>query len=81
MLGLDIPVLRRNGEIRQLTAEGWEGAIDLPRLSDQFYRSARWLRVFTCRRMALDKRRVIDLITRPASEMRRLLSEGRPLLD
>jgi HD superfamily phosphohydrolase len=80
MLGLDIPVLRRNGEIRQLTAEGWEGAIDLPRLSDQFYRSARWLRVFTCRRMALDRGRVIDLVRKPASEVRRLLSEGRPLL-
>ena len=30
MLGLDIPVLRRNGSVRRLTAEGWEGAINLP---------------------------------------------------
>src|SRR3982751_3345910 len=34
MLGLDIPVLRRNGSVRRLTAEGWEGAINLPTLSE-----------------------------------------------
>jgi hypothetical protein len=81
MLGLDIPVRRRTGEVRQLTAAGWEGAIDLPKISDQFYRSARWLRVFTCRRMSLDRRRVLDLLLSPADEVRRLLSEQRPLLS
>jgi HD superfamily phosphohydrolase len=80
MLGLDIPILRRGGDVRQLTAEGLEGAIDLPKLSDQFYRTARWLRVFTCRRMTLDRRRVLDLVTRPADDVRRRLSEDRPLL-
>jgi HD superfamily phosphohydrolase len=80
MLGLDIPVLRRSGEVRQLTAAGWEGAINLPKLSEEFYRSARWLRVFTCRRMPLDRRRLLDLLTRPAADVRRLLSEDRPLL-
>jgi HD superfamily phosphohydrolase len=80
MLGLDIPVRRRSGDVRQLTAEGWEGAMNLPKLSEQFYRSARWLRVFTCRRMAFDRRRVLDLLMRPAADVRRLLAEGRPLL-
>jgi HD superfamily phosphohydrolase len=81
MLGLDIPVLRRGGEVRRLTAAGWEGAINLPKLSEEFYRSARWLRVFTCRRMTLDRRRVLDLVTRPPDEVRRLVSEGLPLLS
>ena len=81
MLGLDIPVLARRGGVRQLTAAGWEGAMNLPRLSEQFYRSARWLRVFTCRRMTLDRRRIIDLASRPADDVRRLLDEGRPLLS
>jgi HD superfamily phosphohydrolase len=81
MLGLDIPVRRRSGEVRQLTAAGWEGAINLPRLSEEFYRSARWLRIFTCRRMSLDRARVLDLVTRPAGVVRRMLSESRPLLD
>jgi len=30
MLGLDIPVLRRGGDVRRLTAAGWEGAIMTP---------------------------------------------------
>jgi uncharacterized protein len=81
MLGLDIPVLRRNGEVRQLTAAGWEGAINLPKLSEEFYRSARWLRVFTCRRMALDRRQVLAFLARPAVDVRRHLAEGRPLLS
>jgi HD superfamily phosphohydrolase len=80
MLGLDIPVLRRSGEVRQLTAAGWEGAMNLPKLSEEFYRSARWLRVFTCRRTTLDRRRVLDLVMRPAGEVRRLLAGGVSLL-
>jgi HD superfamily phosphohydrolase len=80
MLGLDIPVLRRTGDVRQLTAAGWEGAVNLPKLSEEFYRSARWLRVFTCRRITLDRTRVIDLVSRPAAEVRAMLVDGRPLL-
>ncbi len=80
MLGLDIPVLGRNGEVRQLTAAGWEGAINLPKLSEEFYRSARWLRVFTCRRMTLDRHRVLALVTKSADDVRRLVAAERPLL-
>ena len=54
MLGLDLLVQRRDGEVRRLTATGWEGAINLPKLSEEFYRSARWLRVYTSPRIALD---------------------------
>jgi HD superfamily phosphohydrolase len=53
MLGLDIPVLRRNGSIERLTGEGWPGTINLPTLSAELYRSARWLRVFTARRVQI----------------------------
>ena len=62
MLGLDIPVLRRSGEVRRLTAEGWEGAINLPRVSEELYRSARWLRVFVSRPVRLDRARVLGLV-------------------
>src|SRR5688572_14281882 len=51
MLGLDILVRRRSGEVERLTGEGWPGSINLPRLSEDLYRSARWLRVFTAGRM------------------------------
>jgi HD superfamily phosphohydrolase len=62
MLGLDIPVERRGGSVERLTSEGWPGTIDLPRLSDELYQSARWLRVFTCRRESLDRRLILDAL-------------------
>ncbi|HEY8311356.1 MAG TPA: HD domain-containing protein [Gemmatimonadaceae bacterium] len=51
MLGLDIPVQRRDATIERLTFRGISGAINLPRLSEELYRSARWLRVFTTARV------------------------------
>lgn len=53
MLGLDIPVLSRDGSVHRLTQEGIPGAIDLPVLAEQLYRSARYLRVFTRERKAI----------------------------
>ncbi|MEO5588339.1 MAG: HD domain-containing protein [Gemmatimonadaceae bacterium] len=50
MLGLDITVLRRSGEVERLTGEGWPAAINLPSLSEELYRSARGLRVFVAKR-------------------------------
>ncbi len=64
MLGLDIPVLRRNGNVERLTGEGWTGTINLPSLSEDLYRSARWLRVFTARRTKLEPRRILDVLER-----------------
>ena len=53
MLGLDIPVLRRDGRIEQLTHQTSGTTINLPKLAEEFYRSARWLRVFTARPVKL----------------------------
>ena len=64
MLGLDIPVLRRSGKVERLTGEGWIGTINLPSLSEELYKSARWLRVFTAKRAKLDPRRVLDALQR-----------------
>src|SRR5687767_12140338 len=62
MLGLDIPVLRRNNKVEKLTGEGWVGTINLPSLSDQLYKSARWLRVFTARPETLDPSRILAVL-------------------
>jgi hypothetical protein len=62
MLGLDIPVLRRSGQVERLTGEGWSGTINLPSLSEELYKSARWLRVFTAKRARLEPRRVLDAL-------------------
>lgn len=61
MLGLDIPVVRRGGEVVQLTSAGLMGAIHLPQMSEQLYRSARWLRVFTARPVQLTRDRVMTV--------------------
>src|SRR6476661_8886304 len=60
MLGLDLLVVRRSGEVRHLTAAGLEGAINLPVLSDQLYQSARWLRVFAVRRIDVPRQELLD---------------------
>jgi HD superfamily phosphohydrolase len=53
MLDLDLPVLRRDGTVVALTSAEFEGALDLPRMADELYRSARYLRVFTARKVAV----------------------------
>jgi len=60
MLGLDLPVVRRSGEVRRLTMSGIEGAINLPVLSEQLYQSARWLRVFAVRRIDVPRTELLD---------------------
>jgi HD superfamily phosphohydrolase len=80
MLGLDLPVVRRNGEVVRLTSAGLEGAIHLPALSQQLYGSARWLRVFVADRAELPRRAVSLLAEMTAADVRGRLREDRPLL-
>ncbi|MEP6622011.1 MAG: HD domain-containing protein [bacterium] len=76
MLGLDIPVRRRNGSVRRLTAEGWEGAVNLPKLSEELYGSARWLRVFAVRRVDVSRAAIVQLASLDAGEVRAKLQRG-----
>lgn len=62
MLGLDIPVKRRDGLIEQLTSQGWPGSINLPMLSEELYLSARWMRVFVSRRIEIAPAKVKSII-------------------
>ena len=63
MLGLNLPVLRRTGQIDLLTRESAAGTINLAKLSDELYRSARWLRVFTARPVSFDRDSLLDAVT------------------
>lgn len=80
MLGLDLPMIRRDGSLVQLTEHGWQGAINLPRLSDELYRSARRLRVFTVDRAPVPDAALLALVARPADDVRDRLARGLPLL-
>jgi HD superfamily phosphohydrolase len=80
MLGLDLLVQRPYGEVRRVTAAGWEGAINLPKLSDELYHSARWLRVYTSVRLAIDPAKVIALASLSGAEVKARLDAGTSLL-
>jgi len=80
MLGLDLLIQRPYGDVRRVTAAGWEGVINLPKLSEEFYRSARWLRVFTAPRLAIDPGKMIRLARVPSDEVRDRLTRGSSLL-
>ncbi|HJU91283.1 MAG TPA: HD domain-containing protein [Gemmatimonadaceae bacterium] len=80
MLGLDIPVRQRDGRVRHLTPLGWPGAINLPALSDELYRSARRLRVFTARPVDVNPDRVLVAILRTPGELRERLERGEALI-
>ena len=81
MLGLDIPVLRRDGLTMRLDARGWSGAIDLPKLSEELYRSARWLRVFTAGRADVPSALLLRFLRRPVREVRAMVDAGETLLS
>jgi HD superfamily phosphohydrolase len=49
MLGVDLPILRRDGRVERLTERGWPGRMDLPRLADSLAESACRLRVLVRR--------------------------------
>ena len=80
MLGVDLPVVRRDGSVERLTSAGLAGALDLPALSDQLYRSARWLRVFAARRIAVAPERLWAVVTADADALRARLDDERALL-
>jgi HD superfamily phosphohydrolase len=80
MLDLDLPVLNRNGSVTRLTGEGFEGSINLPLLSNQLYRSARWLRVFVARPVNIDRKVVVKLAMMPESVVRSRVANGDALL-
>jgi uncharacterized protein len=62
MMGLDLLLLQRDGETRRLSQQGYPGLIDLPRVADQLYHSARVLRVFTTERRQLSEQPLLDLL-------------------
>jgi uncharacterized protein len=74
MMGLDL-LLMRAGEATRLTEAGYAGLIDLPRIADELYRSARVLRVFTTERRQLPASALLALLRLPAPELSQRLSD------
>ena len=80
MMGLDLLLLDRAGTARRLTARGRAGYIDLPRVSDELYHSARVLRVFTMQRREMAAGPLVDLLSQPQAELEERLGRGEALV-
>ena len=65
MFQLNVLVERRDGQIQRLGVEGLPGLLDLPRLADNLYTTARVLRVFTFEQRSIKADDIIARITRP----------------
>lgn len=63
MFQLDLLIQRRSGQVVRLGTGGIPGVIDLPRVVDGLYRSARVLRLFTFQPRVVSQERVLALVT------------------
>ena len=73
MLGLDLPLARRDGSVVQLAGTGAESYLGVARVAAELIRSARRLRVFVLRPAQVAAKRVVGLAALPADEVRRQL--------
>ena len=55
MFHLNLLMEKRDGEVARVGREGLPGVIDLPRVAEELYRTARVLRVFTFARRNLSR--------------------------
>lgn len=81
MLTVDLPLVRRDGEVRQLAGPDGDADLGLPRVAQELYRSARRLRVFTLRTVQIAAADVIALVGWPREEVVARLAQDRPLLS
>jgi hypothetical protein len=79
MLGVDLPLKLRDGNVERLTDEGRAGHLGLPRIAQELYQSARRLRVFVARPLGRTIEDVAGLVAMPADQLRASLAAGRRL--
>ena len=49
-----MPIARRGGAVELLTDRGWPGVMDLPRMAEDLVESARRLRMFVAKPVAVE---------------------------
>ena len=80
MLGLDIPVVRREGRVERLTMHGIAGSVSLPTLSAELYGSARRLRVFVAGGREVPLEGILQVVRLDGDEVGERLRTGTALL-
>ena len=80
MLDLDLPLVRRDGSVAQLSGGEAAAHLGLPRVAAELYRTARRLRVFTLRPATVPERKVVNLVCAPRDDVAARLASERALL-
>ncbi|HEU0013570.1 MAG TPA: HD domain-containing protein [Longimicrobium sp.] len=80
MLGLDLLMLRRSGAVQRLTESGRAGLIEVPRVADELYHTARQFRVFTTARRQVDAARVLEVLAMEPPAARARLGAAEAVL-
>jgi len=62
MLGLDLPVVRRDGTVERLTQKGWPGRMEVPPFAAALAESACRLRVFTKRPVDVPGDKLVEVL-------------------
>jgi HD superfamily phosphohydrolase len=81
LLGVNLPLRRRDGTVELLTSTGRAGHVGLPRIADELYSSARRLRVFVARRVDRPVGGVAELVTASREEVLGRLGKGNLLVS
>jgi uncharacterized protein len=80
MMGLDLLLRERDGRVGRLPASGQPGLIDLPRVADQLYHSARVFRIFTTERRVVPERSMLELLASEPEILQEKVESPAPLL-
>lgn len=80
MLSVDLPLVTRRGDVERLTTAEDTGRLGIQQVAEELHTSARRLRVFVARPVALDERAALALVERSAQEVRAALAAERALL-
>src|SRR5438034_5226559 len=68
MLALELPLVKRDGTVTHLAGAAAAAHLGLPRVAAELYRSARRLRVFVLRDVAVPAHAIVDLVMAPREE-------------
>lgn len=80
MMGLDLLLLRRDGRAQRLPEGGRPGLIDLPRVSDELYHTARVFRIFTVEPREVDGAALLEALRLSAADLHERLAASEALL-
>ena len=80
MLALELPLVKRDGTVTHLAGAAAAAHLGLPRVAAELYRSARRLRVFVLRDVAVPAHAIVDLVMAPREEVAARVAADRALV-